>query len=74
MEDNGGERNLADLSIIDRQSLKRQERRAGIPVRSSHLVPASTPALAQAGDQSHVVEASSDGTKEASVRAFTIQP
>ena len=69
MEDNRGERNLADLSVIDRQSLKRQARRAGIPVRSSHLFPTSTPALAQA-----VLEASSDGANEASVRDFVIHP
>lgn len=74
MEDNRGERNLADLSVIDRQSLKRQARRAGIPVRSSHLFPTSTPALAQAGDQRHVLEASSDGANEARVKDFVIHP
>lgn len=74
MEDNRGERNLADLSVIDRQSLKRQARRAGIPVRSSHLFPTSTPALAQAGDQRHVLEASSDEANEARVKDFVIHP
>lgn len=74
MEDNGRERNLTDLSITDRQSLKRQVRRPGIPVRSSHLFPTSTPALAQAGDQRHMLEASSDSTNEASVRDSLIYP
>lgn len=74
MEDNRGKRNLADISVIDRQSLKRQARRVGIPVRSSLLFPALTSALAQAGDQRHVLEASSDRTNAASVRDFTTYP
>lgn len=74
MEDNRGKRNLADISVIDRQSLKRQARRVGIPVRSSLLFPALTSALAQAGDQRYVLEASSDRTNAANVRDFTTHP
>lgn len=75
MEDNGGEWNLADLFVIDRQSLRgKRGQRAFLLGAHLHLFPASTPALAQAGDQRHVLEASSDRTNEASLRAFAIHP
>ena len=75
MEDNGGEWNLADLSVIDRQSLRgKRGQWAFLLGAHLHLFPASTPALAQAGDQRHVLEASSDRTNEASLRAFAIHP
>lgn len=37
VEDNGGEWNLLDISVIDRHSLRRQVCQVGIPARNANL-------------------------------------
>lgn len=59
VEDNGGEWNLLDLSMIDRQVCI-----VVIPVRESHLFQPSSPTMGPEGDTRHVLEGSSDGRNE----------
>lgn len=73
VEDNGGEWNLLDLSVIDRHSLERQVCQAGISARNANLS-ASVPALAPEGDRRHMLEGSPDGINAVCRRTFASHP